>query len=386
MVKNTSEKLRENIDIIMKRWVERADVEIRAADHQKTLALKNSLPEYLEHMVTALSRKVDRTSERIQDDKDESTRLGKQHGKDRAETVNYTIDQLISEYHILRQVIFEVIEADEIVPKHDRELIVCSIEQAVNDAASEYSNILRDLRELMSHTLAHDLRTPITGSKINAQLALRKLDNREFCETKLEKIVSNMDRLDLMIENLLDAGRMRAGEGLNPELNEFDLTELVKTLISEYSLINENHITLDSPRPCIGNWNEPGIRRVLENLISNAIKYGSEKTPITISLDQSDKTSTIKVHNEGAPIPEEDIPKLFEQYQRARETEGKKGWGLGLTIAHRMIEAHHGFIEVESADEIGTTFVVKLPNDPTTSAEVQQIKKESRTHTDLTTH
>lgn len=60
MIKNTSEKLKENIDIIMKRWVERADKEIRSAEHQKTLALKDSLPEYLEHLAKALSEKVDR--------------------------------------------------------------------------------------------------------------------------------------------------------------------------------------------------------------------------------------------------------------------------------------------------------------------------------------
>lgn len=386
MIKNTSEKLKKNVDIIMKRWVERADKEIISADHQKTLALKNSLPEYLELLATALSKTVDRTKERVQDDKDESTRLGKQHGKDRAETFNYSIEQLITEYHILRQVIFEVLEADEVLKKEDREKIICSIEQAVNDAASEYSNILRDLRELMSHSLAHDLRTPISGAKMNAQMALRRIDNKEYSITCLGRIVSSMERLDLMIENLLDAGRMRAGQGFELVLNEFDLNRMMKEVISEITLVSSNKLVLNSPGPCVGNWNEDGLRRVMENLINNAIKYGTERGPVTISLEQNNMTSIIKVHNGGNPISKEEIPELFEQFQRAKDTEGKKGWGLGLTVVKRMVEAHKGFIEVESFDKKGTTFIIKLPNDPLHSFEEQYIKKEPRSHTDLTTH
>lgn len=256
----------------------------------------------------------------------------------------------------------------------------------MNDAASEYSKVLTDLRELMSHTLAHDLRTPITGSKLSAQMALRKIDDKKFCTSKLGSIVSNMDRLDLMIENLLDAGRIRAGQEMNPELHEFDLNPMVKEIISEANLLSENQLILNSPRPCIGNWNEAGLRRTLENLINNAIKYGSNKTPVTISLEQDGKCTTIKVHNDGRPISEDDIPKIFDQFQRAKDTEGKQGWGLGLTVVSRMVEAHKGSIEVESSDKAGTTFIIKLPNDPHVSSEEQQIKKQPRSGTDLSTH
>lgn len=383
---NASEELQKNIDIIMKRWVERADAEIRSADQQKTLALKDSLPEYLEHLVTALSKTVDRTVERVQDDKDESTRLGKKHGKDRAETANYTIEQLITEYHILRQVIFEVMEADRIMIKEERDVIIGSIEQAVNDAASEFSNSLRDLRELMSHTLAHDLRTPISSARMNAQIALRKVTDPEFTADKLNKIVSSMDRVDLMIEDLLDAGRMRAGQGIEPELIEFDLDALVSKIISEITPESDTQLIFNSSKKCIGKWNEEGIRRVIENLINNAIKYGTESAPVTLSLAQNATTTILKVHNNGPAIPKEKIPQLFEQFQRAKETEGKKGWGLGLTVVHRMVEAHKGTVEVESSNKEGTTFIVKLPNDPMSSSEEHYMPKETRSQTDLSTH
>ena len=124
----------------------------------------------------------------------------------------------------------------------------------------------------------------------------------------------------------------------------------------------------------------------MENLINNAIKYGSDKSPVTVSLEQNRQKTIIKVHNEGPSIQREKIPQLFEQFQRAKETEGKKGWGLGLTVVQRMVEAHKGFIEVESDDIKGTTFIITLPNDPLSSSEEHYIKKQSRTRTDLSTH
>lgn len=386
MAKNTSEKLKKNIDVIMKRWVERADKEIVSADQLKTLVLKNSLPEYLEHLATTLSLTVNRTKKRVRDDKVESTRLGKLHGEDRSKTLNYTIEQLITEYHILRQVIFEVMEADVALNQDERDVIIGSIEQAVNDAASEFSNLLRDLRELMSNTLAHDLRTPIFSAKLSAQLALRKLDNKEFCNLRLGNIIKDMDRVDMMIQNLLDAGRFRAGQGILPEFKEFNLTKVVEEIITQAELLSENKLILNSARPCVGNWNEEGLRRVLENLINNAIKYGLEKCPVTVTMEQSSKTTIIKVHNDGPPIPSGKISVLFEQFQRAKESEGKKGWGLGLTVVKSLVEVHKGTIEVESDDKSGTTFEIHLPNDPSSVSGEQHTKKESRSHTDLTTH
>jgi signal transduction histidine kinase len=72
------------------------------------------------------------------------------------------------------------------------------------------------------------------------------------------------------------------------------------------------------------------------------------------------------VHNEGTPIPAEEVPILFQQFRRARSAEEKTGWGLGLTVVKGMTDAHHGKIEVTSEAGKGTTFTVKLPKDPTT--------------------
>lgn len=119
----TSERLLANSEKIMRRWEERAKSEIRAATHKDSLVLRNALPEQLKHLADALSTTIDRTAIRVRRDLDEATRLGKLHGFDRAGMASYTIDQLIFEFHILRQVICEVMEEEVALSNIEREII-----------------------------------------------------------------------------------------------------------------------------------------------------------------------------------------------------------------------------------------------------------------------
>lgn len=362
MPNTASERLQKNIPRIMDIWIHRADEEVRAAHSQHTLALRNSLPEYLAQLADALSKTIDRTSARNRFDKAESTRVGKKHGKERAASANYTMDQMILEYHILRQVICDVMEDDNILLSPvDREVIVCSIEQAVNDAATEFSNTLKNIQEKLAHTLAHDLRNPIAAAKVSANLILRRPDNIEGTIKSAGRIVGCMDRLDNMISDLLDASRIRAGETLKLEIKECDLDWIIREVASEATLIHNVAFKIISDSSCKGFWNEDGLRRVVENLTNNAVKYGSKNGLITITLNHDSEKATLGVHNLGNPIAAEDLPILFQEFRRAKSVEKKTGWGLGLTMVEGMIESHKGSIKVESNEEEGTTFTIELP-------------------------
>jgi hypothetical protein len=100
MFNQTSERLKQNVQRIMQRWEERARNEVAASMAHDSLILQNSLPQYLEQLVDALSTKIERTPARIKTDKLESTRIGKQHGRERAGFADYSMTQLIFEYHI----------------------------------------------------------------------------------------------------------------------------------------------------------------------------------------------------------------------------------------------------------------------------------------------
>lgn len=363
MPNKTAEKLRRNIDKILLIWEERVNHEVSAAQHQETKALRNSLPEYLNQLADALSNTIDRTTARKRSDKINSTRVGKRHGEDRAGSKNYTIDQLITEYHILRQVLFDVMEDEAPLSVVEREVIVCSIEQAVNDAATEYSNILKSVKERISNTLAHDLRNPLTSTKIAAELALRKLPPGDAMIPKMNVIISNMKRLDQMVTELLDASRLEAGQSMLIETKYCDFDEVIRQVTDELSLSYPECFEVQSKGRCQGYWDENGLRRIVENLVTNAIKYGDANRPITISLTQDKNSIELRVHNFGKPIPPEDVPILFEQYRRLKSSQHKAGWGLGLTMVKGMVDAHNGSILVESDKDKGTTFIIKLPKD-----------------------
>ena len=361
MIEPASVRLHRLNDKIMNLWEERACEEVKAASQHTSLALQNSLPEFLGLMENALSTTINRTKARVKWDLSENTRVGQKHGRERSKMLNYTMDQLIFEYHILRQVVCEVMEEEAPLSTEEREIIVCAVEQAVNDAATEFSEALRDIQEKFTQTLAHDLRNPITSAKLSAQLIIKKPDDVSSNVKVAHRICATMDRLDSMIHDLLDAGKLRTGEILKLDFAECDLDQILKQVTEESNLLQGDRIVYNSIGDLKGNWNELGLRRIVENLVSNAIKFSEPYSIITISVKASSEHVSVSVHNVGKPIPESEIPILFDQYKRASSAEGKKGWGLGLAVVRGLMQAHGGDVGVESNTKVGTVFTFTLP-------------------------
>jgi signal transduction histidine kinase len=112
-------------------------------------------------------------------------------------------------------------------------------------------------------------------------------------------------------------------------------------------------------------WDPDRISQVVSNLVSNAATYATEATPISVELVGSDQDASLRVRNEGPPIPEAQLSKLFEPFERAsRKTRSpSEGLGLGLFIADQVVRAHGGRIEAKS-DSTATVFEVHLPRAP----------------------
>ena len=166
-----------------------------------------------------------------------------------------------------------------------------------------------------------------------------------------------------MIHDLLDASVVRAGERLPLQIEEYDMTLLVKDVAEEFNIIYGNRIEVQAKKELFGFWSKSGVRRVIENLATNAAKYGTPHTPITISLEQAGTKAILSVHNEGNPIPPHDQSILFQQFRRAKSAQVQTGWGLGLTVVKGLTEAHLGTVRVESEEGAGTRFTVELPVD-----------------------
>lgn len=223
--------------------------------------------------------------------------------------------------------------------------------------------IERSLREVFVSLLTHDLKTPLSAALMSAQLITRKSDDSEACQTLASRIIDNIKRADQMIENLLDANRIRSGEKLPLKLEQFDMSELIKMTLLEMSTIHGDRFIFKSKERITGKWDRKGVRRIIENLCSNAIKYGDPLAPINLSVTQTEINVSLKVMNRGHLIPFEDQQKLFQQFQRGEEAKksGQKGWGIGLTLVQGVAEAHGGNVAVESTLDAGTIFTVVLP-------------------------
>lgn len=361
MSKPASSRLKQNAARIMQLWEERTRVEISASTHKTSLVLQNSLPQYLDQLVDELSTKIERTSVQVEADKAESTLIGQKHGRDRAGLADYSISQLISEGHLLRQVIFQVLEEEAPLEVQERDIIISSVEKVVNDAATEFSETLQNIQELFMETLTHDLRGPITIIKMGTQMILPRLEQGNSPIDVVAKLNGAIKRLDAMIQNLLDTSRLRAGQSLKLEFADCDLEDLIQDIVTDLTFTYGKRFVVvsDFTTRCYGDSKE--LRRVIENLAVNAVKYGASDTPITLTLRQTETQISLIVHNEGNPIAPEAQATLFQMLRRTTATGDQKGWGLGLFLAKSITEAHQGTIEVESAEGKGTSFIVKLP-------------------------
>ena len=115
-----------------------------------------------------------------------------------------------------------------------------------------------------------------------------------------------------------------------------------------------------------GIWSADELHRALWNLVSNAVKYGAPKQPITISVAVCGDGARASVHNLGEPLSAEELPSLFDPFYRSTTARAGAniGWGLGLTLVRGCAEAHGGHARV-SSDQTGTTFSIELPLDST---------------------
>jgi signal transduction histidine kinase len=230
----------------------------------------------------------------------------------------------------------------------------------------------RSLREHFVTTLAHDLRGPLSAARLAAELLARQpasLDERRDLALRLDR---NIMRVDHMIRDLLDANRIRAGERLPLRLDACDLVALAHRVAEEARAIHGDRFSVEGDTETVrGIWSEDELHRALWNLVTNAVKYGAPRHPITITVARGDPLARISVHNSGTPIPAADHARIFDAYARARSADesDREGWGLGLTLVRGVAEAHGGRVSFASDAESGTTFTIELPIDARTARE-----------------
>ena len=218
---------------------------------------------------------------------------------------------------------------------------------------------------------AHELKTPLTGLRMQIQLLQRLCMSPSDGDisgqkSQLESLLKNLDhdigRFGGLINILLDLSRIQAGR-LSLEKSEFDLVEMVKGVIARVgpNMTEANcPVHLNAEVGMIGQWDRFRLEQIIVNLLTNAAKYAKGK-PIDIRVSGDENNSEIEVQDYGPGISTENQERIFGRFERAVKGQSIMGLGLGLYISRQIVDAHGGTISVKSELGKGSTFTVRLP-------------------------
>jgi signal transduction histidine kinase len=167
-----------------------------------------------------------------------------------------------------------------------------------------------------------------------------------------------------MINDLLNVQQVDSDHALNLKIKSCNIAQVFFQTITSLSEIHGDRFIYNGPETIMGYWDAAALQRVLENLCSNAIKYGNQE-PITVTLKTNNNFLELVVHNKGNPINREYQSTMFELFSRRDNLEqiDQAGWGIGMTFIKDAIAAHQGYIKIQSIEGYGTSFNINLPMD-----------------------
>src|SRR4051794_35871036 len=281
--------------------------------------------------------------------------------------------QVISEFRALRATVIRLWQQDFITVDeasfYDLTRFNESIDQALAEAATRYTEEIDQSRELFLGILGHDLRNPLSAISGFAELLLlsKTPDRHRYFASQISICAGRMSH---MITDLIELTRVRLGTGLSITPAQTCIRQICTNVIEEMrSIYPERFFELRCMEELPGEWDEAKLTQVFSNLLGNAIQHGALESPVIVTAEKDKSGIAVSVHNQGAVIPAEVIPKLFDclfqgtSGQRAAD-DNSTSLGLGLYISKEIIAAHEGTIEVQSTADEGTTFVVHLPREP----------------------
>jgi PAS domain S-box-containing protein len=217
--------------------------------------------------------------------------------------------------------------------------------------------------------VSHDLRTPLSAISLATTLLLRSPDLAARHQVTLGRILSSAERAQRLIASLLDFTLARVGGGFVLQYAALELHEFAGLVVEELRLAHPGReLRFEQLGDAQGEWDPDRFVQLLTNLLNNALSHGLEDTPVRVLLQGEPDSVMLAVHNSGPPIPPGTMLRLFEPMVRgAGAGRGMKktgSIGLGLYIVQQIILAHGGTIGVDSTEEQGTTFTVRLPRHP----------------------
>lgn len=222
------------------------------------------------------------------------------------------------------------------------------------------------LKDEVFSTASHDLRTPLAAVRLRTEMLARRLRRGQAdaasLASGLDQIRQQVDRTVEQMRLLFDLARMQAGH-LPLQREEIDLVPAVRAVVDEVDATTDCHrLTLRASASVVGAWDEWRLREVLQNLLTNAVKYSPDGGAIETIVDADEESATVRVRDHGIGLSPEDLPSVFGRFYRAAGARRLEGSGLGLYICQMIVDAHGGRIWAESDGiGLGTTFCFTVP-------------------------
>ena len=367
---STSKIIRQYKEDILQQWLAEVKQQLPEANEQDYVALRNDIPDLLED----IAHNVDATQ-------DQDTHESFDHGRIRATFENYSLAHVIREYRILLKVVLQFIDSKGNVSTSDRDEIIYEVTKAIEEASEVFFRLRQEksekgqqeaealvlqlqeegqLRDDFIGTVTHDLRNPLANTISLVELLQSRLDGDPTCYRLLDAVRTSTQRADTLIQNLLDVHLIRSGAELPIIIEQCDIRGLLQASVEGFQHYQGDiQVTIDDP--LVGFCDGHALRRASDNLISNAIKYGDGRITVFGQLDKDDTSLNLSVHNQGNPIPEDQHSKIFTRYYRTERKQSQQGWGIGLSLVKGIAEAHGGKLMLNSSEEDGTTFTMRIP-------------------------
>ncbi|MBK8616455.1 MAG: HAMP domain-containing histidine kinase [Anaerolineales bacterium] len=266
------------------------------------------------------------------------------------EAITETVDQINRADDLSRRIPYQEQTEDEMGD------LVVSFNQTLERLESLFTSQQRFLADV-----SHELRTPLTVIKGNVDL-IRRMKAAD--EESLGSIDEEAGRLTRLVGGLLMLAQAESGK-LTLVLKPVELDLLLTEVFTEMCVLagSKVHVHLNEIDQVMVNGDRDRLKQVLLNLVANAIQYTPQGGDVFLSMSKIGEQARIIIRDTGPGIPAEDLPHIFDRFYRAEKSRTRSttsGFGLGLSIAHWIVEHHGGQIKVESKEGKGTTFVIWL--------------------------
>ena len=306
----------------------------------------------------------------------DSKRGGKKHGKQRANINAYNADKVYWEYVLLRKVLVDFLQQHHLLDIDHLEIVTNVIERCTRESMAVFTDTLHSTQRKLLGTVVHDIRSPLYVISMLGELAVEQHDIVKTPDYG-KRINSAAARIAVMLEDMLQTLSIESGQGIELNFKQASLNGLLSSVAEEAINMYGDKLKVNLPTEEIAAvFDEIMLKRIFENLISNAFKYGDQQSDVTISAVKKDGNIVVDVHNFGNPIAENERDEIFEYFKthESRDNKHAKSWGIGLAFVKSAVEGHGGTVSLSSDKEQGTRFIIELPEDTNVSGQTKIVK------------